>query len=204
LIVRAEYWKSNAEVIVAANQLGYITDDDFVLDATFGIGVWWKVYRPPALITNSLLETIESDFHYDFRKFPDHWKDLFNVVAYDPPYKLNGKPSEADIRYGVDVRATWEERYELIEQGIVGCSEIVAPDGRLFLKCMDQVCLFEVRWQTKDFANFAEKHGFVLEDRLDRLRKPRVQPVKNKDGSKRTQRHAQANSSSLLILKKVA
>lgn len=196
-ILTATTWPSNAELIVDVANLGYIAEDDIVLDATYKDGVWWKKFKPPQLVTNDLDERVICQTHYDFCAFPYIWVEHFNVVALDPPYKLNGTPSAPDAKYGVDVAATWQERNALIKRGIIGCAEVLKKHGYLLLKCQDQVARNHKRWQTIEFTNHAEKAALDLVDRFDMLGKPRKQP------GNRPQRHTHSNYSTLLVFRKV-
>lgn len=196
-LLAATAWRNNAALIEACHTLGYIEDEDEVLDATYGPGVWWKKYRPPKLVTNDLRTDYDTDYHHDFRRFPKAWGGVFTVVAYDPPYKLNGKPSEEDERYGVHIPATWQERNKLCLQGITGCARLLCKNGVLLVKCMDQVSRNGKRWQTYDFKEHAEECGLELVDQALLLRKPR------KQSEKRPQRHFHGNYSTLLILRKI-
>lgn len=86
-VLAATDWTSNAELIEAVHQLGFIKDDDLVYDATYEKGIWWKVFRPSRLIAANLGEagSAVADVHADFRHAP-FADSTFDVVAYDPPY----------------------------------------------------------------------------------------------------------------------
>jgi hypothetical protein len=196
-VLTASSWPSNAELIADLHTLGYIGDKDFVFDATYGLGVWWKVYRPRNLLTNDLSSEYEDvDYHYDFRRLPKSWVSSFDVVAYDPPYKLNGTPSESDERYGVHLPTTWQARNKMILDGITGCAMPLRKKGILLVKCMDQVARNAKRWQTYDCVEHAKTQGLTLVDQLVLLGSPREQP------GNRPQRHSHSNFSTLLVFKK--
>ncbi len=196
-LLAAQPWKNNGELIADLHHtLGYFGERTSTLDATYGRGVWWKIYRPAGLVTNDLRQDYDTDYHYDFRRFPKAWRGTFDTVAFDPPYKLNGKPSEEDERYGVHLPATWQERNKLCLQGITGCARLLTKNGILLVKCMDQVSRNAKLWQTIDFANHAVTQGLMLQDWATYLRKPRAQD------KKRPQMHLHSNYSSLLIFRK--
>lgn len=197
-LLAATAWRNNGQLIDACHTLGYIDDTDAALDATYGLGVWWKVYRPPDLVTNDLRSDYDTDYHYDFRRFPKAWRGTFSLVAYDPPYKLNGRPSEEDERYGVHLPATWQARNHLCMQGITGCARLLCKNGVLLVKCMDQVSRNAKRFQTIDFVNHSKEQSLSLIDMGLLLRKPR------KQSDKRPQRHFHQNFSTLLVFKKTA
>lgn len=164
--------------------LGYIHGT--VLDTTYGKGVFWKVYRPDGLWKG------EEDFT------AMSWGDgAFDTVVFDPPYKLNGTPSKPDERYGVDVKATTEERMKLCFDGGAECIRVLKIGGHLIWKCMDQVVSGAIVWQTARFTRFAEWNGCDLVDRFDFLHEPRKQPAG------RRQVHAARCYSTALILEKV-
>lgn len=180
------HWKSNAELIADVAALGYLSDEWLILDPTYGEGVFWRTWRPEGLVTHDLkLDGV------DFTQLP-HLDREFEAVVFDPPYKLNGTPDPAvDARYGVDKSAPWKSRHALIFDGITECARVC--DRYLLIKCQDQVCSGAVRWQTREFADWAEAVGFTLVDRFDKLG-GRAQP---KD---RRQVHARRNASTLLVL----
>ncbi len=72
---------------------------------------------------------------------------------------------------------------------------VLTPGGYLLLKCQDQVCSGQVRWQTREFADHAEQLGMRLVDALHLLGH-RPQPAG------RRQVHARRNYSTLLVLRK--
>jgi SAM-dependent methyltransferase len=185
-------WKSNAELIVGLHVLGYIRKDDRVLDPTYGFGGWWQEWHPNHLVAHDLY-TLDG---VDFRDLP-HKDGEFDVVAFDPPYKLNGTATpEVDNRYGVGEYASRQDRHQLIRDGIDECARVLKPKGILLIKCQDQVNGGKVRWQTREFADHAEqKHGMTLIDMLF-LVGGRPQP----EG--RTQQHARRNYSTMLVMRR--
>lgn len=190
-------WASNASLIAAVARLGYL--DGSVLDVTYGKGSFWKIFRPADFHAHDLrLDGV------DFRNLPEA-DDSYDVVVLDGPYKLNGTPSAADVRYGVDEPATWQERHALIRAGMDEGARVARK--RLIVKCQDQVCAGHVRWQTIEFTNhMVDKHGAVLVDRFDMTGKVRKQPLfgarrKGFIGPPRPRRqvHAQGRPSTLLV-----
>jgi SAM-dependent methyltransferase len=195
-VLAAYPWKTNAHLIEDVAKLGYL--DGLVLDATYGLGTWWKRWQPPLgwLVKNDLRARGEA-LSYDFRGFPVNWADRYDVVAFDPPYKLNGTPDPSiDSRYGVHVATTWVQRHHLIREGIKECRRVLKPGGYLLLKCQDQVCSGQIRWQTDTFTEYAWAQGLVKVDRFDMLGTGRPQP----EG--RRQVHAHQRPSTLLVFQK--
>lgn len=188
-------YKSNAELILAAHKLGFIPDGALVLDATWHKGLWWRRYHPERLVRNSL-SVGSPDLRFDFRR-PPFAPATFDVVAYDPPYKLNGTPDkDVDERYGVEVPTPWQERMELICAGFMGLAPLVKRNGFLLAKVQDQVCSGKVRWQTKLLWEVGRGYGLELVDELHK-QGGRVQP----EG--RRQLHARHGHSTLMVFRKI-
>ena len=98
--------RTNAELIKDLADLGWLKKDDICLDATFGEGRWWTMWRPNVLIASDLYPIGDDVTQCDFTKMP--WVDeAYDVVALDPPYKLSGTsnqggPASSDAGYGID------------------------------------------------------------------------------------------------------
>jgi SAM-dependent methyltransferase len=194
-VLAAHPYRSNAELIEAVYTLGYIRDDDLVLDPTYGLGRWWTRFRPAALVATDIDPDKAPDGETGDFTALSYESETFDVVAFDPPYKLNGTPSGPDGDYGVDVVSRWQDRHALIRAGMDECSRVLRPGGYLLLKCQDQVCSGRVRWQTIEFAGHGEANGLVLWDSLHLLG-GRPQPAG------RRQKHARRNLSTLLVFRK--
>ena len=189
-------WKNNAELIADCARLGYLRSDWHTLDPTYGLGRFWSIWRPDHLTASDLNPERSPGPPADFTALP-HPEATFDAVVFDPPYKLNGTPSDPDIAYGVDVVASWRDRHQLIRDGITECARVTSPEGHLLVKCQDQVVSGAVRWQTHEFTAHAAAHGCRLVDQLH-LRSYRPQPAG------RRQVHARRNYSTLLVLQKAA
>jgi len=184
-------WPTNGDLIADVAKL-YLQDTCEVFDATYGRGLWWTKWQPRRLITNDLNPDSPAQYHEDFTFLP--WDDnSFDAVAYDPPYKLNGKPvlGEFDDRYGVGQYTKWQNRMGLIIDGFRECARV--SYGTLLVKCQDQVVSGKVRWQTYELMREAEDIGLKLEDRFDMLGGSRPQPPG------RRQIHARGRGSTLLV-----
>ena len=189
---------NNAQLIAQCAQLGYLRPTDRVLDATYGLGRFWAVWRPERLYGCDLDPTRARNAITDFTRLPFP-TGTFDAVVLDPPYKLNGVShgrggASCDADYGVAGRPVrWQDRMQLCRDGVADCARVLAPGGTLLVKCQDQVVSGAVRWQTHDFAAHAAAHGCRLVDQLH-LRSYRPQPAG------RRQVHARRNYSTLLIL----
>lgn len=187
-------WKTNAELISDAAELGYLKHGAKIADVTYGLGNWWTLWDPGNDFWPSDLYSCDdmvSD--YDFCTLP-YQDNEFDFVCFDPPYKLNGTDQGEGQRYGIADHATVGDRYSIIRQGLHECNRILKPHGILLFKCQDQVSSGKVHWQTIDFHNYAH---FVLEmnliDMFHMFGNSRPQ---------RTQVHSRRNYSSLMIFEK--
>lgn len=192
--------KDNAALIVQCRDLGYLPTDGPILDATYGLGRFWNAWMPDDLTGMDVNPAKARDIVGDFTDMP--FSDgTFDAVVLDPPYKLNGTGGShaSDDGYGVAdpewVSKSWQQKHELIRAGITETARIVRRNGHVLLKCQDQVCSGQVRWQTIEFANHAATLGLRLVDRFDLLGH-RPQPAG------RRQVHARRNYSSLLVFRK--
>lgn len=192
--------RTNADLILDAHRLKYLRNDDVIFDATYGRGVMWQRWRPlrGALIANDLWTEAACGLHHDFRWLVGCPTENFDAVVFDPPYKLNGTPAMGgmDERYGVASYTRWQDRYALIEDGLVECARVCKR--HLLVKCMDQVVSGKVRWQTIDFTNHV--HAYTGMRLVDQLHLPgmREQPAG------RRQVHARRNYSTLLVFAREA
>lgn len=197
-VLSVNKWASNAELIADCATLGYLRSEWLTLDPTYGYGTFWNAWEPDVLVGTDLNPTKSLDGKsHDFTSML--WPDRqFDCVVFDPPYKLNGTPSDTggvDERYGVDgPPVRWQDRMELCRRGIRECARVLG-DGFLLVKCQDQVCSGKVRWQTIDFTETAESCGLGLVDRFDFL-SYRAQPVG------RSQKTARHNASQLLVFRR--
>lgn len=152
-------YRDNASLIVALRHLRYLRDTDRVLDPTYGLGSFWKLWRPALLVDHDIRHD-----GVDFRVLP-YDDRIFDSCTFDPPYKLNGRATPAvDDRYGVGEYASLHDRHALIRDGITECARVTKR--HLMVKCQDQVNSGRVRWQTREFADHAESCGFELIDML--------------------------------------
>jgi len=192
-------WRNNAELIADMPRLGYLDERWITLDPTYGQGKFWTKWRPTNLITSDL-DPACGVVEHNFTALP-HMDSVFDAVVFDPPYKLNGtstgKGSSAmDASYGVaGDYLPWQAKHDLIRAGISECVRVLRPRHLLLLKCVDQVCSGDVRWQTDEFTRHAESLGCAKVDEFH-IPSHRAQPAG------RRQVHARRNYSTLLIFRK--
>lgn len=196
-IMAIDTWKSNGHLIQDCHRLGYIGDLDSVLDCTYGYGVFWSVWKPKGYLFHGTdadpAKSPDDPTGVDFRKMP-HADKSFDVVVYDPPYTFRGTSAlESDERYGVHVNERWQDRWDLIYEGLEECCRVAR--SRVLMKCQASVVSGKVRWQDVEAINLAQTLGFGLRDRFDFL-SYRKQP----DGT--SQRTARRNASTLLVLER--
>lgn len=189
-------WKDNAEMIADVARLGYL--NGHVCDVTYGYGKWWKVFQPLELTAHDL-NPLKSPLGYgvDFRA-TGHFDRFFDAVVFDPPYKLNGTPTDkVDEPYGVDEVRTWQERHALIMEGITECARI--SNGFVLVKCQNQVCSGSTRFQADIFSEHASTVGLRKVDEFLKLSRS---PVGRPQPKGRRQVHARNNYSTLLVFKR--
>lgn len=187
-VLAAHTWPTNGHLIADVAKLGYL--DGSVLDVTYGQGGFWTRYQPDHFTGHDLrLDGI------DFTNLP-YEDQTWDVVVFDPPYKLNGTPDPVvDNRYGVGRATSWSDRHALIFGGLIEVCRVARY--YVLLKCQDQVCSGKIRWQTRIFADFVLSKGFQQVDRFDLLGKHRPQPMEG-----RRQKHAHGRPSTLLVFER--
>lgn len=184
-VLSIDKYRHNGELIAAVARLGYLRPEHRVLDATYGLGVWWRTWRPDVLVAHDIDPAKAPDGPADFTALP--YRDgEFDAVTLDGPYRLNGRPDENfDRPYGTHVRTRWQDRMDLCVRGIIECARVTKPGGVLLVKGQDQVVSGAVRWQTRIFADAGEGAGCTLIDRLDYLShrpQPATRPCGRCDG----------------------
>jgi hypothetical protein len=196
-VLAAHHWQTNAHLIEDVARL-YLDPADSVLDCTYGRGTWWKRYRP-SFFTACDLDPAKSPIGHsvDFTAMP-FADGSFDVVTFDPPYKLNGTATHSvDERYGVaGPYVSVAERHSLMVAGLIECARV---SRRLVLaKCQNQVCSGRMWWQTDLLTQAGEECGLVKVDEFLHLG-GRKQPMKG-----RTQKHPHMRPSSLLVFRKAS
>lgn len=202
-ILAASSWPTNGELIADVAQL-YIPDEPvpWVLDATYGRGLWWTKVRPIGLTTNDLVVG-RAEHAYDFRQLPDDWASSFDVVAYDPPYVcVGGRESTgmADLhdRYGLTAAPrTPETLQQMMGEGLTEMVRVTRPGGLILMKCQDYISSGKF-WAGTYFSQEWAVRVLHLElvDRFEHVSGVRPQPPG------RGQVHARRNLSTLFVFRK--
>jgi hypothetical protein len=196
-VLAAHNWATNADLIADVAKLGYL--DGHVYDCTYGLGNFWKKWRPESFLGTDLYAADVA--HIDFTAMP--WEDeSFDAVVFDPPYKLNGtsRPQDAatDAPYGVaGPYVPADERHQLMRDGLTECARVTRK--YVLAKCQPQVCSGRMHWQDLMMVDHAKSLGLTLVDRFDLLGKHRPQPMEG-----RKQKHAHGRPSTLLVFRRKA
>lgn len=121
----------NCDVIEAAHQLGWLRDEDRVLDLTYGRGLWWTRWRPPNLVVHE----------GSFLDLGEGVEGTMDAVTFDPPYVLVGGRATSTVpdfldRYGLlEVRTDLPGMFRTIGWGLGMAYVALRPGGRLLVKC---------------------------------------------------------------------
>jgi hypothetical protein len=183
----------SAEIVLSLRELGYLSDTMKILDPTTGENRgFWSLWQPKGLIESDNVHGV--DLMADYRELPFK-KSTFDAVVFDPPFKLNGTPSDKDKLYGVHVIATRDERLASICLGFRECARILKSKGYLIAKVQDQVNGGKVRWQTLMLYEESKEVDLALVDSL-LLESYREQPAG------RSQHHARRNYSTFMVFQK--
>ena len=187
---------TNAELMLDCRTLGYLADERRTLDLTYGLGRFWKQWRPLGLWTNDIDQRRHADWRVDWSQPDAHLVVLslgtWDDIVFDPPYKLNGAAGShaSDDSYGVAAIATESERMDAIRRGLT-CA-LRCANGNVLVKVQDQVVSGRKVWQTDRVSRWAEDLGAVKIDQLH-VRSYRAQPPG------RRQVHARQDYSTLLV-----
>lgn len=195
-VLAATAWKTNAELIRDVHLLGYLRDEDHVIDPTFHNGKWWTLWRPEKLTTHN-----RDEDGSDCRSLP-YPDGMFDAATLDLPYVAKGGRAtsgikEMDSRYGQeDCPATPALLQELINDGLTEMYRIVRPGGIVLCKCKDYISSGKLWLGTHKTLTHALALGFECVDRLEHLSGTGPQP------KGRRQMHSRRNLSTLLVLRK--
>lgn len=196
--------RNNGPLIAEVAQL-WIKPIDRVVDLTYGRGLYWTYFQPKSLVTNDL--HTEADHHFDYRNLPSSWAQSFDVVVFDPPYTSTGSYDTSTVqdhyeRYGLGKTKGWERVFADIAVGLTEATNILAPKGRLLVKCMDFVESGAIRWGRHHVVETVKTLGLRQIDEIIHFSGTGPQPLENLDGSPRRQVHSRRAHSFLLVFQK--
>lgn len=196
---------TNGPLLAAAAQL-WIADSDLVVDMTYGRGKFWTHYRPARLVAHDLITD-----GVDFRQLPEA-DGTVDVAVFDPPYISPGGRASSTLdgrggadgdfneRYGLhDTPATPAELADLIAQGIKEATRVLAPKGRLMVKCMDYVSSGGLFLGRHHVVTTALGLGLRQVDEFVHHSGTGPQPTENPDGTPRRQVHSRRAHSFLCV-----
>jgi hypothetical protein len=209
-VLAAYRWNSNADLIADVARLGYLREDWVTLDPTYGRGMWWKKWRPRILRMADIMpgEWLDEGWRSqdDFTEMM--WQsELFDAVAFDPPYVSVGGRSTTGMvdfaaRYGMHTtpKSPLALQLELVDPGIRECVRVLKPRGILLVKNQDYISSGRYWPGTHHTLTYALSLGLELVDRFEMMQpRPRPQPSSN-----RRQVHARRNLSTLFVFRKAS
>lgn len=191
---------TNGPLLAAVAQL-WIKPTDLVVDMTYGRGFFWTHYRPARLVAHDrIIDGV------DFRHLPEADASV-DVAVFDPPYISMGGRETSNVRgdefmtrFGLeDAPKSPAELAELIAQGIKEGARILAPKGRLMVKCMDYVSSGGLFLGRHHVVTTALALGLRQADEFVHHSGTGPQPTVNLDGSPRKQHHARRAHSYLCV-----
>jgi hypothetical protein len=221
-VLAASTWASNAEVIEAAVKLGYLHPNWSTIDPTYGLGVWWKRWRPTNLVTHDLDR--EKGDGVDFHHLP-HDDDSFDAAVFDPAYVPMGGTETSTLpdynaRFG---RMTAPKTpVEMLAYNLAGLAEVGRVvrsrnyrrgyrAGFVLVKASDYVWCGNVVPGIHQMLTGALDMGFSYVQSLVHVGRIRPQPTRTRKGPPgpdgeetrlaSSQQHAYSNYSTLLVLR---
>jgi hypothetical protein len=192
--------KSNNDELIKNAAIIYLKDGQKIADVTWGKGVFWKKIdlNKYDFHKSDLITTPETQ--YDFRHLPYKDND-FDHVVFDPPYVHNPGRLIVDANY--QNAATTKGMYHkdiinLYREGMIEANRILKSDGKLWVKCKDEVESSKQMMSHIEIYDIACKElKMIVEDLfvLTQLQDPIVQH--------KEQKHARKNHSYLWIFSKL-
>ena len=157
---------SNADLMVNVEAL-WFREDDFVVDATWGKGNFWKktVRQPDGKHDLILDGVLMHDLPYE--------NESVDVVVVDPPYRPNhgSKRSPAGglheaYQVGAGKVDTINDVLDLYSGAIIEAYRIVKPGGLITVKCQDLSYSSRLHMVTIDILNMMLETGWDFGDQF--------------------------------------
>lgn len=188
-ILAVDRWPTNGHLIADVDRLGLIPEGR-IFDATYGRGTFWTEARRDDVIANDL-RAPDVDHRFDWTKpVPLRW-GTWRTVVFDPPYKLNGTPTDDD-RYGVDEKVAVAERKRRCILGLYNLRMLLVPGGTMLVKTQNQIANGRYHDLVGDQVAAAKGLGLHVEAMFHFVIDPRPQ---------RTQVNARNNYSTLIVFR---
>ncbi len=184
---------NNAELIEKVVDL-YVKDGQTVADVTYGKGAFWTK------TDTSLFKLLATDIKTtcptcDFRRLK--YKDgTIDHVVLDPPYMHNAGTPMHEKRYqnaGTTKGMYHVDIMKLYRQGIAEAMRVLKQNGKLWVKCQDEIESGYQRWSHIEIYDYATRLGFFGKDLFVMLR------TNNPVIQQKRQLHARKNHSYLWI-----
>lgn len=216
-------------MIVDMVRMRYLDPNWYTLDATYGRGKWWTLFRPDRLVTVDSDPQSDAEYHHDFRDlpFPDGTRETgFDAATFDPAYIAPGGRKTSTIgkfnsAYGLrDCPRNPRELQAMNNDGLAEVARCLRrrnvgararrdgtwhAGGLVLCKSMNYVEGGKLHPGTLLTWQFATEHlGLHLQDHFVHVGKPGPQPKKRgKHGDiESAQQHGRANTSHLLVFRK--
>ena len=196
----------SADLVQAIVEL-YVPRDSEVLDATYGLGRFWKQVPDKDQrwnFTSNDVDPERGSNSYDCREFPEEWGNRFDAVFLDPPFKMNSGTTagEPDQGYGVKER---------VSEGIHGARAVLGfyqeamnearrllkSQGVLVVKAMDQIMGGKQQRQSIDVWMYATRELNMVDEDLFILVRKSKPPMRHKH-----QLHARKNHSVFWVFRR--
>jgi hypothetical protein len=167
----------NADLFAEVAKL-WITPDDMVADVTAGERVFWQ--KVPREITGQVYFSDLADDETDCRELPYDSESL-SVVVLDPPYQpIHDNKWRGGTRgyYNLTIDSM-QEVLDLYEASVNEAARVLAPGGRLIVKCQDMSFNHRLHLAHLDVLKFMTKAGLDLADMFVLLNTARMpQPAR--------------------------
>lgn len=165
LVLAADRWPTNGELVADIVKLGYLDLETETLDPTYEGGLWWSVVRPAQLVT--LHRPSDGTDFRDLHQFPD---GRFHQIAFDPPYSAQGAQDTSTMqqynaRYGRNtVKPSPEAVQDLCDDGLTEMWRLCAEGGIVLVKTNMYVWSSDLWLGTFWTIQHAVKLGFIVEE----------------------------------------
>lgn len=188
-------------MILDVVRLGYLNEEDVLLDPTYGKGKWWSRWREPTVAHDITID------HVDFRRLPEA-DNTFDSVAFDPPYVAMGGRETTGIKeffeaYGLTDAPKRPAGLQVMnDDGLAECKRVVKPGGIIVAKAQTYVSSGHLWLGVHHTVTAGLELGMEVVDMLQHVGHVRAQPPRTrKDGRAVVQMHSRQNYSTLVVFR---